>query len=317
MRACTGKPSAVSRAAIASLVSFALVGGSLTTTARAIAADKAACVASYESTQKLKKDGKLKAAHDEALTCAAAGCPSWVRDECAGWLVELDKSLPTIVASAQDGDGNDLEEVAVSVDGETVAKTLDGKPIAVDPGTHTLLFEWSNGRTVDKKLVIAAGERNRRVSVKFPKPGTNDAATADDGKKTGADTGDGTKKDDGGGDGASSDKPAEPSRPVPMTAWIFGGAGIVGLGTWAAFGLVGLGKKSDLDKCRPNCAVSDVDAAKQSFLLADVGLGVGVAALGTALVLYLTRPESKPAETPAVSFAPIRGGGFGSVSFAF
>ena len=87
----------------------------------------------------------------------------------------------------------------------------------------------------------------------------------------------------------------------------------MGLGVFATSGIMGLSQKGDLDNCKGSCAQSDVDAAKRKFLVADIGLGVGLLSLGAATYFYLTRPEEDVAETTekAVRFdlSPVAGGG--------
>ena len=79
--------------------------------------------------------------------------------------------------------------------------------------------------------------------------------------------------------------------------WIFGGASVVALATSAVFAIDGLGKKSDLDSCKPRCAPADVDAMSSSFTLADVALGAGVMAGAAAVYLFLTRPSGEASGT--------------------
>lgn len=81
---------------VVSLLGPTVVAPTLLAPRTAYAADKQACIAGYEATQKLKKDGKLSEARKQALVCAQDGCPSALRDECAGWAVELEKAMPSI-----------------------------------------------------------------------------------------------------------------------------------------------------------------------------------------------------------------------------
>ena len=43
---------------------------------------------------------------------------------------------------ARDAKGEDLTEVRLTIDGETVAERLDGRALTLDPGTHTFRFNF-------------------------------------------------------------------------------------------------------------------------------------------------------------------------------
>jgi hypothetical protein len=267
------------------------------------APDKAACLAEYEETQKLKKSGKLLDAKKHALVCAQDGCPAVVRDDCTSWSVELEKSIPTIVLVVTDSEGHDVTDAVAYVDGKKVTAHLEGKAIALDPGAHKLRLEREGYDTIEQDVVAHEGDKNRNVNVKFPKKG-GDAAAPAPVTTAPVDTTTTTH-----------------SKPVPTAAWVFTGLGVAGLAGFAVFGLMGSSKKSDLDAkfCKPACAQADVDAAKRDFLVADVALGVGVVSLGIATVLILTRGQ-EPTAAPAVGLAitpHVGGGASGSISWAF
>ena len=74
------------------LVSWLLLPG------RAAADDaRDACFTAYEQGQRLQKDGKLRAAHEEFVACSDAACPGFVRKDCSGWLDEVESSMPAVV----------------------------------------------------------------------------------------------------------------------------------------------------------------------------------------------------------------------------
>ncbi len=253
----------------------------------AAAIEKDQCIAAYEATQKLRKEGKLGAAQEKALFCAQDGCPAMVRDDCTSWATEIDKNEPSVMLIVTDGSGKELVDVKVEVDGVVVRQRLDGKALPLDPGSHTLRFSAEGLPSVDQTVVAHEGEKNKSVTVKLAAP-------------------------------SSATTSAE--RPTPSTVYVFTAVGAVGVLGFGVFGLMGNSKKSELDACKPNCASSDVDAVKSKYRLADISLGVGVVSLGTALVLYLTRGDSTPAATTTdVSFdvRPVVGGGLGSFAVTF
>ena len=76
---------------------------------------------------------------------------------------------------------------------------------------------------------------------------------------------------------------------APILAYVLGGIGVVGLAGFAGFAADGYSKKSELDEtCRPSCPDAKVDDMQRSFLVGDVMLGVGIAALAGAAIVYFT-----------------------------
>jgi hypothetical protein len=170
--------------------------------------------------------------------------------------------------------------------------------VPLEPGSHTFTFEADGAAPVERVLVLKEGEKNKKVTVTLAAP----AAVP------------------------PSAEPKTSERPVPIGVWIFGGATVVALATSAVFAIDGLGKKSDLDACKPRCAASDVDAMSSSFTLADVALGAGVMAGAAAVYLFLTRPSADASAAPASASArarttpfaiPLRGGGAAGVGVVF
>src|SRR5215471_15393853 len=96
-------------------------------TARAEDSKKAQCASAYEKSQELRASGSLKAAHDMLVVCAQDFCPGFVQTDCAQWLTEVQRELPTFVIVAKDKAGEDTTHVAVTVDDQELAKELDGK----------------------------------------------------------------------------------------------------------------------------------------------------------------------------------------------
>jgi hypothetical protein len=274
-------------------------------TSRAVAIEKDECVAAYESTQKLQQDGKLVDAREQALTCAQEGCPAVVRDQCTQFAVEIEKATPTVVLVVTDPDGKDVTDVTVTIDDQKVTDHLDGKPMPIDVGKHKLRFEASGFAPTEMDILARAGEHDRTVEVKLGAAATTDTAPTDEGANT---TG--------------------LSRPTPVATYIFAGLGVVSLGAFVAFGLSGNSKRKALDdaNCKPTCDSSDVDAAKKSYLFADVSLGLSLVSFGVATLFYLSRGEDESKKEPEptagisnvkVDVAALKGGGAAVVGFSF
>jgi hypothetical protein len=225
------------------------------------------CIGAYEATQTLRKDGKLMTARKEAALCARAECPAILARDCSKWIGELDASIPTVVLDARSPKGAEVADVHVKLDGMTLVEKIDGKAIQVDPGAHTFVFEVPGSAAVEKSVVVREGEKNRRISATIATSSSTPAPSKDDG--VGA---------------------------IPLGVWIFGGVSVAALATSAIFAIDGLGRKSDLDACKPHCSPDDVDAMNARFTFADVALGAGVMAGAAALWLYVTRGDQKARE---------------------
>lgn len=261
------------------------------------------CISAYEQTQTLRKDGKPLASRAQATLCSRDACPALLAKDCTRWLAELDAIIPTVVLDPRTPSGALRADVRVKLDGALLDEKIDGKPVPLEPGLHTFVFEAEGAAPVERALVLKEGEKHKKVTVTL--------APAPD--ATGGNAG-----------GAKSG-----ARPVPIGVWLFGGASVVALATATVFAVDGLGKKSDLDSCKPHCAPSDVDAMSSSFTFADVALGAGVMAGAAAVYLFLTRPAVESSATPAVSerasarphaaplAMPLPGGGAAGVTATF
>ncbi len=160
------------------LLAITLAASGLCTSVSGHAVDKQACFASFDSSQELRKEGKLTAAREQALICASGDCPAITVSKCSEWLDELEKQIPTVVIVAKDTAGADTTEVTVSVDGKTVADKLDGRPISLDPGAHSISFAHGTAEAIIQQVVVAEGEQNRKLSVDFSKPGASDSSAS-------------------------------------------------------------------------------------------------------------------------------------------
>src|SRR5205823_2432444 len=99
-------------------------------------------------------------------------------------------------------------------------------------GDHLFVFSLPGSASVEQRAVIRPGERDRDIHVAFPKspppPPAVDAAP-----------------------------PLPPTRPVPLTTWVFGGIGLVALGVSADVGasaLWGDPGVSTLRSCKGHCS---------------------------------------------------------------
>src|SRR5262245_46755670 len=103
--------------------------------------DVNACMATYESTQRHWREGKLLQAERDAITCSDPKCPAALRHDCLAWSEEIRRNTPTIALSATGLNGCDLEDGRVLVDNEVRPDGLSGRAIPVDPGAHEVRVE--------------------------------------------------------------------------------------------------------------------------------------------------------------------------------
>ena len=151
-------PSVVAAAAVSALLAGTAVGPA----AAADAPTKQQCVVANESAQDLQRAGKLIEARLRLLTCADDACPGAVRADCAEQLQAVEKALPTIVLIPKDAGGADASGAALAIDGVAQPAALDGTPVAVDPGPHTLAVTLTGWPPVSLRLTLRPGDRVRR-----------------------------------------------------------------------------------------------------------------------------------------------------------
>jgi hypothetical protein len=251
--------------------------------------DMKECVAAYEGAQTSQKQGKYVAALDQAKFCAQSGCGILV-NECLKLYEDLTRDVPTFVFSAQDGDGKELVDVNVTVDGQLVFSRLEGTALPLDPGAHVIKFEAAGLPSAEVNHVARVGDRHRLI-------------TAILGEKT---------------------KPAEPApgalppsgpvyreqKGVPVASWVLGGVGVVSLGAFTYLRVSGISDYNKLNsECSPYCDPSEVDDIKMKFTASYVALGIAGGAFAGAAIIYFAGRGEKQEDAVAASFVPLPGGG--------
>jgi hypothetical protein len=224
-------------------------------------ADVAACVAAHSHGQAERNAGRLQNARADFISCSTSECPSEIQSECASFLAEVEGFMASVVFAAVDEQGHDATDVKVSVDGQVVLDKLTGLATTLDPGSHEILYSWPDGVEQKQTVVVAQGEKNRRVELRRePKPV---AATAPP---------------------AGSPR----AKKAPVVAYVLAGVGVAALGSFAAFAITGKSAEQDMDGCKPYCKQSQADKMRLRYLIADISLGVGVVALGAGGYLYFS-----------------------------
>lgn len=263
-------------------VGLTCAAASSVVSAQGAADDKASCGKAYEGAQEARGKAALLSSREQLLVCSRDQCPKFIRTDCAKWLEEVTSAIPSVVVAARDPDGNDLPDVRLEIDGKPVTESLS-LALDLDPGEHTLSVTAAGFEPQTQTVVLREGEQRRRVDFVMQPPSSGAAA--------------GPAAAPGAPDQISTE-----SAGSPLVAYILGGVGVVALGGFAYFALSGESQRSDLESsCKPNCEQSKIDEVDQSFLFADISLGVGVVSLGVATYLLLSGSSDAPAAESARS----------------
>lgn len=162
-----------------------------------------------------------------------------------------------------------VEGLEVKLDGVTLGNAAWGTALPLDPGEHTVAASRP-GKRAWKATVTASGAKREHIAV--------------------------PKLEDPQGGAEPVTPPREPASASHDTKRTVGyvslGVGVVAVGIGATFGVVALGKKSDVDglctgsSCAPGGAAA-ADDARSAALVSTIGFGVGIAsaAIGTYLLL--------------------------------
>jgi hypothetical protein len=277
-----------------------LVLASVTSVAQAAGNQKKACVDASTKGQTERDAGHLLEARTQFLQCASDECPAIVRKSCGEWLADVEERIPSVVVTVLDASGQDLTDAHLSIDGQPVE--LDGRPVQLDPGPHTLLVTHPSGAE-ERKTLLAEKEKSRLIRVQLgEEEAVASGAPEPDPSEQASPPSDGAPREDGPG--------------VPVGVWVLGGVGVAGLGAFTYFGITAKGEYDDLENsCSPGCTDAQTETGRRNALLADISLGVGVAALAGAVTWLIIAKKKKPDESStSVNLAPSRAGAVLSVS---
>jgi hypothetical protein len=243
------------------------VAGGVAGTSSPAAADVqpaiAACLEAHAEGQRAEQRGELQSARARYAQCVDFACPDAVRHDCDAWRARVEQALPSIVIRTQDASKSGNVAAKVWVDDALVPPARTGLPLDVDPGPHRVRVEADGYRPARQSIMVAAGEKARVVDVDLT-------------KATGA--------------AGSSAAPAPAASPWP---YVLGGFGIVSLGVFLGVGLDARSRFQTLDgTCSPRCNPDDVDSVHRRYVIADVALGIGSAAVVASAIWLLVRASS-------------------------
>ena len=185
-----------------------------------------------------------------------------------------------------------LAEVAIRRDGVAVGPPAWGVAAPIDPGDHLLEASAPGYKPWSETITIGAAGEARTAAV--PPLEVVPAVVA-----------------------APAPVEAPPAPPPPNTrrtvAFAVGGGAVASLAVGSYFGVQALSKSADAKRlcspssCTNQSAVQINDDAKTSARLADVFLGVGIAAAGVSAYFFLTSmgsPAQPAARAASLTFAP-------------
>jgi hypothetical protein len=237
----------------------------------ALAADE--CNASYEQADlALHASGAghdLLEARERLRVCSRRECKAWMVKDCVKWLDDVESRIPSVVLVARDA-GADVTDVEVAMDGKKITSRLDGRAIETNPGEHAFVFTFANGKQITQRAVIKEGEKAQRVSVAIdaPPPPTKPAPQA-------AVT-------------AVPDPPRESPRiDLRTISLATAGAGVLGLGLGAFFGVKAMNAKSDANCIDDRCDPAALSDARSAATVSTIGFAVGTVLLAGGAVLFL------------------------------
>ncbi len=187
-------------------------------------------------------------------------------------LAERDAITPKIVFVNITTPGSQTDS-AVSVGGVDVTPDLMGKPIPVMPGSIEVRLSAPGKTTVTQNVTGAAGE-TKTVTIEFPPAETP-----------------GGEEQPGGG---------KKLTPMRIGAIAAAGVGVVGMILFAVEGSASNTSYDNLQaKCGGPCPQSfaaDIDKGRTQQIVANVGLGVGIAGLAIGGTLFVLSMKKKPAD---------------------
>lgn len=269
----------------------------------AAAVDRKACIVAADDGQKLRDDGKLTAARQKFIACAEKGCPGAVSKQCAEWVEDVDREIPTLSFRARDEHGKEILDAQVLLDDKPLSQSVATTASPLDPGTHKIRFVRSDGKSIEDTFLLRRGEKDRIVELAFPAAKDDAAvATAPAAPAT-------TPAASGGG------------FRFPWPAWVGLGLTVVGGVGTAAFAASAKSDENDFRAtCAPNCPADQRSGVETKLVLANVSLGVGIAGLGLTVVSLIVANvghKEAPANAAGFYFGPTPGGAAAGFQGAF
>jgi len=278
---------------------------------------KLACNDAFAKAKEAAQDDHLRSANEWFALCAEATCAPALRKKCTAVHGRIAALMPSVVPKVTDltGDSTDAE---VKMDGEVLTSNLDGTAIAIDPGEHEFTFSRDGEVFAKRRVSIEKGQRRQIVSATFqprkteqqadPGPATvveerpparaprkvPTAVAVADSEPAAEETEPRVVRRAAS---RRDSEPAEAQTGAPWSAYALGAVGVLGVGGYFTLNLKGSAENDALAAlCAPNCRPESVRKVRNIYLMADVSLGIGVAALAASTYLFFRSPDSPEEE---------------------
>src|SRR5688572_9713807 len=225
------------------------------------------CVEDHDSARVFMLKEKWLEARERMARCQEAACPLAIRSDCAAWLEEVARVLPTLlVVVERDDDGR--APVELEIDGKKVAVPNPPAPLEMLPGTHRLRVSLARYPSVEEVVVLDKGQKNRVVRARFVRERRETTPAP-----------------------FVIPRPPDRSRPVPVATYALAGGAVAALATSGVFLASALASKDEaLDTCAPECPTDDRESIDTRLLVADIFGAAGVILGGFAVYTFVTRP---------------------------
>lgn len=250
----------VVRSGLAAIGVLAIVGFA----APAFADVAETCAEEAESAADARDHGRFHDALASFQKCATDACPRIVRDDCRAGIAAIRNDAPTLIVRIRSARGVDVVGAHLSLDGASVSTQDAIAGVLVDVGEHVLRVSADGFRPQELPVVVGNTEHGRLVEVvlaaEAPPPVTFAA-------------------------------PPERNRTPALAVGV---GGLAALGVFTVFGSLSLAGYTHLESTCPKCTQSEIDTARTEGIIADVSLGVGLAALVVATILWFTAPSKAP-----------------------
>jgi hypothetical protein len=243
-----------------------------------------------ECYEKTGRTASAWAEYREAIPLARAAGSKARQDLATERAKALEERLSTLTIRAMSGE-DDSAHLEIRRDGVPVQQAELGSPIPVDPGEHVIEATAPGKQPWSSKIQVGADAA--KVSVDIPKLETHGGSEAPPVVAPPATTTTTIS-------GPPADKPASSWSGQRTAAVVAAGAGVVGIGLGAFFGLQASSKWDDAKAACSNypkgCDSHAADlgkSAKESATISNIGFIAGGALLAAGAVLYFTAPSKK------------------------